>query len=84
MIIKVDCVDVIPEAPLAAKVPENVPATAVKLPVVTMFPLLSMVTKLLDPPACRALFVPVAVNVATVVAEEVAAIGSLLAVWTIP
>lgn len=84
LIINVPCVDVIPEAPLAATVPENVPLTAVKLPVVTMFPPLSMVTKLLDPPATNALFVPVAVNVATVVADEVAAIGSLDAVWTIP
>jgi len=43
-----------------------------------------MVTKLEDPPAWNALLVPVAVNEATVVAEDVAAIGSLLAVCTIP
>src|SRR5512141_949370 len=84
LMVNVDCVDVIPPAPLTATVPENVPFTAVKLPVVTMLPPLSMVTKLLAPPATNALFVPVAVNEATVVAEDVAATGSLEAVWTIP
>src|SRR5512135_40217 len=84
LMVNVPWVDVIPPAPLTATVPLNVPLTAVKLPVVTMFPPLSMVTKLLVPPATNALLVPVAVNVPTVVAEEVAATGSLEAVWTIP
>jgi hypothetical protein len=54
LIMSVAWVDVIPEAPLAASVPEYVPLTPVMFPVVIKFPLLSTVTKFVVPPAFNA------------------------------
>ena len=51
------------------------PLTAI-LPAVVILPLPSIVAKLVTPPAWKALLAPVAVKEATVVAAEVAAIGS--------